>query len=127
MKYIRTQNWVLEKDKVEIAVSYKTTETGEVARERVADSRLNIYEDILKESDNLLDVCDSFVIYEKDQGKPIDHLLDNREIFEKMKAVILLGMYAKIDCWLKLAIWTDKGLVFVAEMNGGGDFNFLCD
>lgn len=82
-------------------------------------------EDILKQANSIEELCDEFVVWEESQGDPVSMSMSEKEQFEKIKVVILLSMKAKMNCWLKLAIWTDKGLIFVAQMNEKGVLELL--
>ena len=67
---------------------------------------------VIKQSENLEELCDRFVVIDKET-----------------KEVVNIGScleYAKIWAYCKYniygAIWTDKGLIYVARMNDKGKF-----
>lgn len=79
-------------------------------------------EDIIKESDAIEELCDEFVLAKVDfivlnkehtqfRFKGKDEWLDITEIESKR------GIYG--------AIWTDKGLIYVAKMNKKGELELL--
>ena len=81
------------------------------------------YTDILRESDTIEKLCDHLVVIEKESSSfPhiqhrflgdlfIDHSYDEK--FQQNKLIV----YG--------AIWTDKGLIYVARMNKKGDWELL--
>ena len=69
--------------------------------------------DIIKKADTIEELCDEFVdIYENE--KPDISLLSDIIYFESYKSHIVYG-----------AIWTDKGLIYVAKMNDEGELELL--
>ena len=80
--------------------------------------------DIVKQADTIEELCDEFVIYDKDQnnGFPITC---PKERLTEIKPYIQICMQKQFNCWLKGAIWTDKGLIYVAKMNEEGELELL--
>lgn len=72
--------------------------------------------EVAKQADTIEELCDEFVVWSEGVGSPISTPLSEKDRFETAKAVMTLGLYAKANCWLRLAIWTDKGLDYVAEL-----------
>ena len=70
--------------------------------------------DILKQADTIEELCDEFVLFR--EGKPYA-FVPNKEYNAKIAH----------DCWkdYRGAIWTDKGLIYVAKMNEKGDLELL--
>ena len=69
------------------------------------------YEQIIAQSDNLAELCDAFVMISENHDLP---QLVCKTNFE----------YCKTKCkWTNFygAIWTDKGLIYVAKMNDDGE------
>lgn len=66
--------------------------------------------EILNQSENLAELCDEFVLIERN-AKPI--------IFKTLQGAINNKIYD--DEIIYGAIWTDKGLQFVARMNSKGE------
>lgn len=75
-----------------------------------------------KEGDTIEELCDEFIIC-KDDEKPI--VGDGMERFDEMKLFIFMGMIVAMDCWMKLANWTNTGLRYVARLNKEGEFELL--
>lgn len=77
---------------------------------------------IIKQSENLEELCDEFVVFDKEQPngkllyyKGFENLKKEFIDFEKDKEkVVVFG-----------AIWTDKGLIYVAKFNDNGKLE-LC-
>ena len=76
----------------------------------------NYKDDLIKVSDTIEELCDEFVIIDEDnepnikQGRDIHHC---RRI------------WAINNCLIYGAIWTDKGLIYVAKMNDKGELELL--
>ena len=82
-------------------------------------------DNILKQAEDIKDLCDMFVVIAKEYPMPIEMPLTYKKEFEKMKTVVLIGMSMEQDVQLKLAIWTDEGLIYVATMNKEGEFKLI--
>ena len=70
------------------------------------------------------ELCDDFVIYDKSQNNGLPITCPKEKLTE-IKPYIQIGMQKHFDCWLKGAVWTDKGLQFVAHMNIDGELELL--
>lgn len=110
MKYIRTKTGIyLKPDEKFIkgnqVLHFKFNPTH---NDFLAD--FAVYEDIMKESDSIEELCDEFVVF---NGKSFVCLLSKKPS-EKYKGH---EIYA--------AIWTDKGLIYVAKMNEKGELELL--
>lgn len=84
-----------------------------------ASIRIFYGNEIIKQSENLLELIDEFVVI-RDNTK-INQLVrtDNIEYLKEMmkedrRIVVVKG-----------AVWTDKGLIFVAKMNNKGDLELI--
>ena len=99
MKYIRTKNGIYDTSKGIYTPSIKMWAIGIAT----------IYdEDILKQADTIEELCDRFVAETCDNTKFwVESTLENAKIYCGIK-----NIYG--------AIWTDKGLIFVAIMNEDG-------
>lgn len=80
--------------------------------------------DIEKESDTIEELCDEYVIYAED-CKPCKYFLSQGH-----KEDILANPNIDLREYLKTrsiygAIWTAKGLIYVAKMNEKGEFELL--
>ena len=102
MKYIRTKNGIYEVvDTYEVSYVIGYTEDG---------FEKKIYkEDVIKQADTIEKLCDEFVYCYRDD-MPI---LVNEE---QKKQIILVGRIQDVLG----AIWTEKGLIYVAKMNTDG-------
>ena len=80
---------------------------------------------IVDQADTIEEVCDMFVVWLEGRNMPIEMPLSEKEQYEKMKEVVLLGTKEKLNIWLKLAIWTDQGLIYVAKMNEKGELELI--
>ena len=112
MRYIRTDNEV-----------YDTEELWE-------DSRLNgkpyvtklgwcIYkESIVASADTIEELCDEFCLLGNDGTKLVYNISDWLDLKEKILSN---------KAWIKIygAIWTDRGLIYVAKMNDKGELKLL--
>lgn len=75
---------------------------------------LSPYYDDCKQADNLAELCDEFVYcYRNDMP-----ILVNEE---QIKQIILVGRIQDV----RGAIWTDKGLIYVAKMNEKGELELI--
>ena len=109
MSYIRTKDTI-----------YKVVEENDLVYRVIAKkdkskvySKSKITTDIIGKSDTLEELCDEFVdIY--NYGKPSISLLNDVYAFESYKARDVYG-----------AIWTDKGLIYVAKFNNKGVLELL--
>ena len=104
MKYIRTKCGVYEKDKL-----YKFYEMLD-GKYYKCENYIN-QNDIIKESDKLEELCDEFVVIDNN-GQP--------------------QVYSPFDLktWttdndLFGAIWTEKGLIYIAKLNDKGELELL--
>ena len=85
---------------------------------------------IVKEANSIEELCDSYVLCDVAEGQPIvGDLANDKHRFELVTASLhdlyLSKRITKKDYWLKLAIWTDKGLIYVAELNEKGNLELL--
>ena len=103
MKYIRTKDGIYEVvDTYEVSYVIGYTEDG---------FEKKVYkEDIIKQADTIEELCDKFVVIDK----------ETKEVMN----IVAFWEYAKHWVSWKYniygAIWTDKGLIFVAKMNEDG-------
>ena len=104
MKYIRTKDGVYDTTKGLYTPSIKMFAIG----------TKTIYENqIIAQADTIEELCDEFVLVNKTK-EIIDHRLVYDIDFSKDKFV--LNKYEVFG-----AIWTDKGLIYVAKMNEKGE------
>ena len=111
MKYIRTKNGIHKVvDTYEVSYVIGYTEDG---------FEKKVYkEDAIKQADTIEELCDEFVLY--------DNQLKTYGVFDKMSTKVITFKWIKnnLDIYKGMtiygAIWTDKGLIFVAKMNEEG-------
>ena len=83
---------------------------------------IDMAEEPIREADTIEDLCDEFVVFDKEQPngkllyyKGFENLKKEFIDFEKDKEkVVVFG-----------SIWTDKGLIYVAKMNDKGDLELI--
>lgn len=114
MKYIRTKDGrIIELPKQPTLMKYENViiDLNEVRKGKVGHEIINALID--KQADTIEELCDEFVsVYEKYH----DH-------WDNFKECLQL-------CWdggaeIYGAIWTDKGLIFVAKVNDKGELELL--
>ena len=105
MKYIRT------KDRILTCLDTNTLKVGDL---------VGINEPILAKSNTIEELCDEFVIVIKNNS-----LIPNG--YYVVKEYLLAYQSFKMDKDNELygAIWTDKGLIYVAKMNDEGELCLL--
>lgn len=115
MRYIRTPFTIFE----------VIDETAAVYHVKAKGNPYNIYSkskcqtEVVKSADTIEELCDYEMHYDNNGEfviRPIKHV-----DFESLKRVIINKWFK--DC--KLAIKTDKGLIYVAKMNDNGEFELL--
>lgn len=103
MKYIRTKDGIYEIDETTILASlppcYKVI--------KPTDKHYAISEKkVIKQADTIEELCDEFVVVDKTWEEPLHIVLDTKDDMEMYLPNEIYG-----------AIWTDKGLIYVAKMN----------
>ena len=108
MKYFRTEDGIYEKQ----------------------GGNCSFIEDFIaiKQADSIDELCDRFVLIDRNEYEsPIDEELIGKRyeaMFDEFKFRLSEGSLIKKMSFYG-AIWTDKGLVYVAKMNGEGKFELL--
>lgn len=104
MKYIKTKDGVYEVvDKYEVSYVIGYTEDG---------FEKKVYkEDVIKQADTIEELCDEFIY---DYGKDKDRFKNDSLALKILRA----NNNEKVNIYG--AIWTDKGLIYVAKMNEDG-------
>ena len=96
--------------------------------------RIALLNEVLKQSDSIEELCDGFVVISEEYDEPhyvkklIDtNALDFRNNWKPYgKGKVLDQTCQKlIDAIIYGAIWTDKGLIYVAKMNEKGELELL--
>ena len=122
MKYIRTEEGIFEvKDNMKISFEKLFEDISEEVGSMYGTEEWVCYGKVLQQADTIEELCDEFVYYNpKTQIEKYRyeyyHNLSEKEynLKELKKGVIIYG-----------AIWTSKGLIYVAKMNDDGDLLLL--
>lgn len=127
MKYIRTKTYIYEKPDDKYIENNQVLHFANrpTEEEKIGFSCYAEYEDILKEADTIEELCDLYVTHYKIGEK------DSYDIRVSLEAA---KWFAEKDhpnfdsfkvCAIYGAIWTDKGLIYVAKMNEKGELELL--
>ena len=102
---------------------YETRENGETYNGfgcKFNNGTIKIHKkDILKQSNNLAELCDEFVI--DDKRNNVHYLMNYDDVIDEINN----GRIYDEDV-IYGAIWTDKGLIYVAKMNKKGELELIC-
>ena len=108
MKYIRTKDGIFENN----------TRFNDETLRKVSNGLI----EIIKQADTIEELCDEFIIKHKyDTVLPYEIVNSLKPILNGMK--VYIDEFKKSDVYG--AIWTDKGLVYVAKMNDKGELELL--
>ena len=84
------------------------------------------FTEILKQSEKLEELCDEFVGYVGEEYVKENETYDMPNFQEyNLKDMLYHMSYNKEDCVVYGAVWTSKGLIFVAKMNDKGDLELI--
>ena len=100
--YIRTKDGVYENKPIEKHLGRKRGKGFEITFRKEA---------IIKEADTIEELCDEFVAVNDDMDLPLLDSLEN--------ICLLLTSKNHMNDIVYGAIWTDKGLIYVAKMKNG--------
>ena len=117
MKYIRTEKGIYDKEKIDLVVDI---ENGEIFVERIIDGYTSHLEFAIKQADTIEELCDTFVIIGKDKDENNNPVLWNI----KQDIPFLMKYYFNYNV-IYGAIWTSKGLIYVAKMDDEGNLKLL--
>ena len=115
MKYIRTFDGKIFDTSKETIIFDTLYPKGE----ELLSNTINIKEDVLKQADTIEELCDEFVVSYEDGARIVYQDLEWAKV--KAKASLEVGHKSIIYG----AIWTDKGLIYVAKMNDKGELELL--
>lgn len=111
MKYIRTNidtyGWLMTQEK----------------RQELIDCARNVYNyihfdiPIIKQADTIEELCDEFVCVTYDDDLPLLDTFDKIMLYATAYPDNVKSIYG--------AIWTEKGLIYIAKMNNKGEFELL--
>ena len=109
--YIRTKNGrILDFDKLN----------------EVSKLSIDMAEEPIRESENIEELCDEFVGYVGEEYVKENETYDMPNFQEyNLKDMLYHMSYDKEDCVVYGAIWTSKGLIYVAKMNDKGDLELI--
>lgn len=82
---------------------------------------------IKRTGDTIEEVCDRFVLVDKDDEGSVEGEVigeNYNAVLNEFKLRIKLG-YDPREMGFYGAIWTDKGLIYVAELNGKGELELM--
>lgn len=118
MKYIRTKDnffGYIGKRSISLGSETKGNYYHSVIDRRLHRLGAGLLQDkyIVKQADSIEELCDEFVCIRKDNSKTLLSCID--EVLPLRMCYI--GIYG--------AIWTDKGLIYVAKMNDKGELELL--
>lgn len=123
MKYIRTKDGRIAEIKENMVVRACDDATRLVYKEEPYICVLNGDDDILKQADTIEELFDEFVLENEIKTDEKCSIM-KRKIFEVLRKAITETMpITKQKCFG--AIWTNKGLIYVAKMNNDGEFELL--
>lgn len=91
----------------------------------VSKLSIDMAEEPIREADTIEELCEMFICGGDGFKMPSEMPLSNTEQYRKMKSLVKFGMIAGLDVWLKLGIWTKKGLIYVAKLNSKGEFELI--
>ena len=110
MKYIRTKDSVYDTEK---GINDEKLEAYFIGFKVIN------YDEVIKEADTPKELCDCFVVvFEDKQGIVYDD-------FEWAKIKANENLNAGIKTIVYGAIWTDKGPIYVTQMNDKGDLKLI--
>ena len=104
MKYIRTKDGkIIAEEQIDLAIKISNV--------------VNIFDEteILKQADTIEELCDEFVIVHKELNG--NHTVHRYNWLGKSEHEVGNEVYG--------AVWTDKGLIYVAKMNDKGELELL--
>ena len=113
-KYIRTKEKVYEVVEENERYYKCCYDDGCITLAAKFDNDVNGFSKALKTADTINDLCDRFVLLERNL-KP--------RIFETLKGAINNKIYD--DEVVYGAIWTDEGLIYIAKMNDKGELELI--
>ena len=122
MKYIRTEDGIYERmfpdTEHRISFDHKTTEPAYYTTKHDWIAK----KDVVKQADNIEELCDRFVIEYKQHNK--QRIL---KTYIKVERNFLRDKMYELNHIKNIygAIWTDKGLIYVAKMNEKGELELI--
>ena len=119
MKYIRTKNRIYQVESV-------LKDNGFVKGYNVGEMAFIRKDQVINQSENLDELCDEFVGYVGEEYVKENETYDMPNFQEyNLKDMLYHMSYDKEDCVVYGAIWTSKGLIYVAKMNENGELELI--
>lgn len=98
---------------------YKIKENKNLNRDYVQEF------EVLKESENLEDLADEFIFKQQKDEKPTSGPMSEKHLFNILKITFLAAINMGIKGDFKLGAWTNKGLIYFADLNKDGGYNLI--
>ena len=112
MKYIRTKDWVYNETKYKVAKAFVSVFEKEQAK-IMPTTKTNF--SIIAQADTIEELCDEFVFID-------EFFAREHRLAYSLENALARCKYHNVDVTtLRGAIWTDKGLIYVAKMNEKGE------
>ena len=127
-KYVRTENGIYEVIE-ENSNYYKCCyDNGRITLVAKFDNDVNGFSKALKQADTIEELCDEAVAVYPDgmhDNCSVMHIVDNNGFCEAVYGCLSVScddLKKDYECYeVYGAIWTDKGLIYVAKMNEKGE------
>lgn len=118
-KYLKTKSGIYERDKCCVVFDYGNTKTELVKINNEQSNGLTTvdFQNIIKQSDDLIDLCDKFILIGKDDEP--NEIMDDVEIEHYVKD----GYVPESEIYG--AIWTDTELKYVCKLNDKGELELI--
>lgn len=128
MKYIRTKDRIVKcedetliKDDKVPRLTFKPYKQGKI----ILPEPIIEYDEIIKQTDTIEELCDAFVVDDRTSKHNKPWVSRERFNLEARKDIgkhldVCVGKGAIYG-----AIWTDKGLIYVAKLNGKGELELI--
>lgn len=130
-KYIRTKDGRIAEIKENMIIKVSDDTTRLVYKKEPNICVLNGNDDIINQADTIEELCDEFVLFYK-EVKSLHNIpwatYERRGIWEKQRDKVInevINHPSYKHPVLYGAIWTEKGLIYVAKMNEKGEFKLL--
>jgi len=121
MKYIRTKYGIFERmfpnDEQRISFDHKTIEPAYYTTKNDWVAK----RDVIKQADNIKELCDDFVVCHSEVNNGLPFICPKKN--DLLENMFKLWIYYKISPYG--AIWTDKGLIYVAKLNDKGEWELI--
>lgn len=114
MKYIRTKENIIDIEKIKY---YEIKIENDILKSRLYCEDFWAEEIIIKQADTIEELCDEFVLFGK-------HIIPTHSCYYDLSDIVVEKcLLDEVNVYG--AIWTDKGLIYVAKMNSEGKLELL--